>query len=327
MRLRSMAFGMALTAALTVCFTARAAERTQEYPWKTVRMVVPFAPGGGADLNARLLGPRLSDRLGQPFVADNRPAAGGIVGNEIAAKSTPDGHTLLIATSTLASAPAIHKKLPYDVLRDFAPVALTVNSPLVVVVHPSVPVKSMQELIAYARANPNKLNYGITGIGGPPHIAGELLKSMTKIEIVPVLYKGIGPVLSALLGNEVQLTFSNTFVAQPHIKAGRMRALAVTSPQRSQAALELPTVIEAGLPGYTTGIWFGVLAPAGTPKPVIARLNQEIVAILRTPEISQTIVAQGGDVVASTPEGFGKVLREETARLGKVIRDAGIKPE
>jgi len=307
--------------------TARAAERTPEYPWKTVRMVVPFAPGGGADLNARLLGPRLSERLGQPFVADNRPAAGGIVGNEIAAKSTPDGHTLLIATSTLASAPAIHKKLPYDVLRDFAPVALTVNSPLVVVVHPSVPAKTMAELIAYARANPNKLNYGITGTGGPPHIAGELLKSMTKIEIVPVLYKGIGPVLSALLGNEVQLTFSNTFVAQPHVKAGRMRALAVTSAQRSQAAPELPTVIEAGLPGYTTGIWFGVLAPAGTPKPVIARLNREIVAILRTPEISQTITAQGGDVVASTPEGFGKVLREETARLGKVIRDAGIKPE
>jgi tripartite-type tricarboxylate transporter receptor subunit TctC len=306
---------------------APAAERTQEYPWKTVRMVVPFAPGGGADLNARLLGPRLSDRLGQPFVADNRPAAGGIVGNEIAAKSTPDGHTLLIATSTLASAPAIHKKLPYDVLRDFAPVALTVNSPLVVVVHPSVPVKSMQELIAHARANPNKLNYGITGMGGPPHIAGELLKSMTKIEIVPVLYKGIGPVLSALLGNEVQLTFSNTFVAQPHIKAGRMRALAVTSPERSQAAPDLPTVIESGLPGYTTGIWFGVLAPAGTPKPVIARLNREIVAILRTPEISQMIVAQGGDVVASTPEGFGKILRDETARLGKVIREAGIKPE
>ena len=327
MRWRSTAFGIAATVVFTVFPPVQAAERTPEYPWKTVRMVVPFAPGGGADLNARLLGPRLSDRLGQPFVADNRPAAGGIVGNEIAAKSTPDGHTLLIATSTLASAPAIHKKLPYDVLRDFAPVALTVNSPLVVVVHPSVPVKSMSELIAYARANPNKLNYGITGIGGPPHIAGELLKSMTKIEIVPVLYKGIGPVLSALLGNEVQLTFSNTFVAQPHIKAGRMRALAVTSPQRSQAAPELPTVIEAGLPGYTTGIWFGVLAPAGTPKPVIARLNREIVAILRSPEISQTIVAQGGDVVASTPEGFGKVLREETARLGKVIRDAGIKPE
>jgi len=327
MRWHLSALRVAVILASVVIPTARAAERTPEYPWKTVRMVVPFAPGGGADLNARLLGPRLSERLGQPFVADNRPAAGGIVGNEIAAKSTPDGHTLLIATSTLASAPAIHKKLPYDVLRDFAPVALTVNSPLVVVVHPSVPAKTMAELIAYARANPNKLNYGITGTGGPPHIAGELLKSMTKIEIVPVLYKGIGPVLSALLGNEVQLTFSNTFVAQPHVKAGRMRALAVTSAQRSQAAPELPTVIEAGLPGYTTGIWFGVLAPAGTPKPVIARLNREIVAILRTPEISQTITAQGGDVVASTPEGFGKVLREETARLGKVIRDAGIKPE
>ena len=319
-------FSSALALMFAVC-SGWAAERIPEYPWKPVRIVVPFAPGGGADLNARLLGPRLSEKFGQPVIADNRPAAGGIIGNEIAAKATPDGHTLLIATSTLASAPAIHKKLPYDVLRDFAPVTLTFNSPLVVVVHPSVPVKTMTDLIAYARANPNKLNYGITGMGGPPHIAGELLKAMAKIEIVPVLYKGIGPVLSALLGNEVQLTFSNTFVAQPHIQAGRMRALAVTSLQRSQAAPEWPTVVEAGLPGYEAGIWFGVLAPAGTPKAVISRLNREIAAILRLPEISKNIVAQGGDVVASTPEEFTKILRADIVRLGKVIRQAGIKPE
>jgi tripartite-type tricarboxylate transporter receptor subunit TctC len=314
-------------AASIAAMAAWGAERTPEYPWKAVRIVVPFAPGGGADLNARMLGPRLSEKFGQPVVADNRPAAGGIVGNEIAARSTPDGHTLLIGTSTLAAAPAIHKKLPYDVVRDFAPVTLTVNSPLVIVVHPGVPAKTMQELIAYARANPNKINYGITGMGGPPHIAGELLKSMAKIEMVSVLYKGIGPVLTALLGNEVQLTFSNVFVAQPHIKAGRMRALAVTSAQRSQAAPDWPTAIESGLPGYETGIWFGVLAPAGTPKAIISRLNKEIVAILRLPEISQTIVAQGGDVVASTPEGFAKILRDDIQKLGKVIREAGIKPE
>jgi tripartite-type tricarboxylate transporter receptor subunit TctC len=315
--------GLAVLTASVTC----SAERAPAYPWKAVRIVVPFAPGGGADLNARLLAPRLAEKLGQPFIADNRPAAGGIIGNEIAAKATPDGHTLLIATSTLASAPAIHRHLPYDVLRDFAPVTLTVNSPLVLVVHPSVPVKTTNDLIAYARANPGKLNYGITGMGGPPHIAGELLKSMAKIEIVPVLYKGIGPVLSALLGNEVQLTFSNTFVAQPHIQAGRLRALAITSAHRSQSAPELPTVVEAGLKGYEAGIWFGVLVPAGTPKPVIARLNKEIVTILHLPEISSNIVAQGGDVVASTPEEFGKILRADIVRLGKVIRAAGIKPD
>ncbi len=311
----------------TYAVSAMAAEGTPQYPWKPIRIVVPFAPGGGADLNARLLGPRLSEKFGQPVVADNRPAAGGVVGNDIAAKSTPDGHTLLIATPTLASAPAIHKKLPYDVLRDFAPVTLTFNSPLVVVVHPSVPAKTMKELIAYARANPNKLNYGSSGTGGPPHIAGEMLKTMAKLDITQVSYKGIGPALTALLGNEVQLTFSNTFVVQQHIKAGRMRALAITSLQRSQAAPELPTVVEAGLPGYEAGIWFGVMAPAGTPKSVIARLHQEIVTILRLPEVSQNIVTQGGDVVASTPEEFAKLLRNDIERLGKVIRDAGIKPE
>lgn len=221
----------------------------------------------------------------------------------------------------------MYRKLPFDIVQDFAPITLTFNSPLVVVVHPSLPAKSMQELIAYARANPGKLNYGSSGAGGPPHLAGELLKSVAKIEMTHVSYKGIGPVLTALLGNEIQLTFSNTFVVQQHIKAGRMRALAITSLQRSQSAPDLPTVAESGLPGYEAGIWFGVLAPAGTSKSVVSRLNGEIAAILRLPEVSQMIVAQGGDVVASTPQEFAKILREDIARLGKVIRAAGIKPE
>lgn len=304
-----------------------AGERTAGYPSKPVRIVVPFAPGGGADLHARLIAPRLSERFGQPVVTDNRPAAAGIVGGEIVARATPDGHTLLLVTSSFAAHPATHRKLPFDIVRDFAPITLMVNSPLVVVVHPSVPAKSIGELIAHARANPNKLNYGSSGPGGPPHIAGELLKTLAKIDIAHVTYKGIGPALTALLGNEVQLTFSNTFVVQSHIKAGRMRALAVTSPQRSQAAPELPTVAESGLPGYEAGIWYGVLAPAGTPQSVIARLNREIVSIVRQPEIRDNIVAQGGDVVASTPEEFDKTLRQDIARLGRIIREAGIKPE
>lgn len=303
---------------------ATGAERAPAYPTKPIRLILPFAPGGGADLTGRLVAPDLTERLGQPVVIDNRPASGGIVGAEIAARAAPDGYTLLIATSSVAANPSIYKKLPYDIVKDFAPITLAVNSPLVVVVHPSLPVKTMQELIAYARANPRKLNYGSSGAGGSPHIAGEMLKSMAGIEIEHVIYKGIGPALTALLGNEIQLTFSNLFVAQPHINAGRMRALAITSAERSKVRPEWPTVAESGLPGYQTGLWFGFMAPAATPNPIARRLNQELVAILTKPEILNSIRAQGGDVVASTPEAFAKILREEIARYAKVIRAAGI---
>ena len=326
MQWRLVALRVAVTSVL-VCSAAGAADRTPDYPWKPVRLIIPFAPGGGADLTARLVGPRLHERLGQPVVYDNRPAAAGIIGAEIAAKSSPDGHTLLIATSSFAANPSIYKKLPYDILRDLTPITLAVSSPLVVIVHPSVPAKNMQDLIAYAKANPNKLNYGSSGAGGPPHIAGEMLKSMAKIEMAHVIYKGIAPVLTALLGNEVQVSFGNIFVSQPHVRAGRLRALAITSAQRSQAAPDWPTVAESGLPGYETTIWFGFMAPSGTPKAVVTRLSSEIVRILQLPEVSQGIVAQGGDVVASTPDAFGQRLRSDIEKLAGVIKAAGIKPE
>jgi tripartite-type tricarboxylate transporter receptor subunit TctC len=306
---------------------AHGAERAPEYPTKPIRMVLPFAPGGGADLTGRLVAPGLTERLGQPVVMDNRPAAGGILGTEIAARAAPDGYTLLIATSSVAANPSIYKKLPYDIVKDFVPITQAVNSPLVVVVHPSLPVKTMQELIAHARANPNKLNYGSSGGGGSPHIAGEMLKSMARIDIVHVVYKGIGPALIALLGNEVQLTFSNLFVAQPHIAAGRMRAIAITSAERSKVRPEWPTVAESGLPGYQMGLWFGFMAPVATPNGIVRRLNRELVAILTSPEIVNNIRSQGGDVVASTPDVFAKVLREEIERYAKVIRAAGIVPQ
>lgn len=300
------------------------AERVPEYPIKPIRLILPFAPGGGADLTGRLVTPGLTERLGQPVVIDNRPASAGIVGAEIAARSAPDGYTLLIATSSFAANPSIYKKLPYDIVKDFAPITLAVNSPLVVVVHPSVPVKTMQELIAYARANPNKLNYGSSGAGGAPHIAGEMLKSMARIEIEHITYKGIGPALTALLGNEVQLTFSNLFVAQPHISAGRMRALAITSAERSKVKPDWPTVAESGLPDYQTGLWFGFVAPTATSNAIVRRLHKELVSILTLPEILNTIRSQGGDVVASTPEAFSRVLRDHIVRYGKIIRAAGI---
>lgn len=327
MRRRATALSVAILMTSALSPAAHAAERTPEFPWKPVRLIIPFAPGGGADLTARMVGPRLSERLGQPVVYDNRPAAAGIIGAEIAAKASPDGHTVLIATASFAANPSIYKKLPYDILRDLTPISLAVSSPLVVIVHPAVPAKTMQELITYARANPSKLNYGSSGSGGPPHIAGEMLKSMAKIEMAHVTYKGIAPVLTALLGNEVQVSFANIFVSQPHVRAGRLRALGITSAQRSQAAPDWPTVAESGLPGYETTIWFGFMAPTGTPKPAITRLNSEIVRILKLPEVSQSVISQGGDVVASTPEEFGKRLRADIDKLAKVIRAAGIKPE
>ncbi len=304
--------------------TAMGAQRVQNYPTKPIRLILPFAPGGGADLTGRMVAPGLTERLGQPLVIDNRPASAGIVGAEIAARAAPDGYTLLIATSSFAANPSIYKKLPYDVLKDFAPITLAVNSPLVMVVHPSVPAKSVQELIAFARANPKKLNYGSSGSGGAPHIAGEMLKSMARIEIEHISYKGIGQVLTALLGNEVQMTFSNLFVAQPHITSGRMRALAITSPERSKAKPEWPTMAESGLPGYQTGLWFGFMAPSGTPDPIVRRLNKELVSILSQPELVNNIRAQGGDVVAGTPEEFARLLRDDIVRYGKIIRAAGI---
>lgn len=304
-----------------------AAERTPQYPWKPVRVVVPFAPGGGADLTARLVQSGLSERLGQPIVIDNRPASSGVVGAEIVAKAPPDGHTMLLMTSTHAASPAIYKRLPYDVLKDFAPVTLAVNSPVAVVVHPSVPAKTMGELIAYAKANPNKLNYGSSGRGGPPHIAGEMLKSIAKIEIAHVPYKGIGPALAAVLGNEVQLTFSNLMSMQSHVKAGRIRALAVTSLQRSQAVPDLPTVAESGLPGYEAGAWYSFVVPSATPRAAVQRLANELRAILQMPQVRQGVLAQGADVVASSPEEFAKWLRGNVARQAKVIREAGIVPE
>lgn len=322
--IRPLIHSIAALLAATCWGLAIAAERTPGYPTKPIRLILPFAPGGGADLTGRLVAPGLSERLGQPVVMDNRPASAGIVGAEIAARAAPDGYTLLIATSSFAANPSVYKKLPYDIVKDFAPITLAVNSPLVVVVHPSVPVKTIQELIAHARTNPNKLNYGSSGAGGAPHIAGELLKSMAGIEIAHIAYKGIGPALTALLGNEVQLTFSNLFVAQPHISAGRMRAIAITSNERSKVRPEWPTVAESGLPGYQTGLWFGFMAPAATPNPIVRRLNQELVSILTTPEILNSIRSQGGDVVASTPEAFSRILREEIERYGKVIRAAGI---
>lgn len=297
------------------------------YPTKSIRMLVPFAPGGGADLTARIVGPRLSERLGQTVVVDNRPAAGGVLAAEMVARATSDGYTLFVPTSNHVANPSFIANLSYDTINDFAPITLAVVSPLVMVVHPSLPARNVQELIAYAKVNPDKLNYGSTGAGGPPHLAGELLKAMAKIQMAHIVYKGVALAITATLGNEIQVTFGNIFISQPHVRAGRLRALGITSLKRSQAAPDWPTIAESGLPGYEASIWFGFMAPAKTPKPVIARLHREITAILRIPEVRQTIISQGGDAVGSTPGEFDKIVRADVARIAALVKSAGLKAE
>ena len=297
------------------------------YPSKPIRILVPFAPGGGADLMARIIAPRMSDRLGQTVVVDNRPAASGIVATELAAHAAPDGHTLLALTSNHAAHKWMYKKLSFDPANDFEFVTQATISPLVVVIHPSVPANTMQDFIKYTRANPAKVNYGSSGPGGPPHLAGEMLNMMAKINMTHIVYKGIAPAITALLGNEVQLSFTNVFSGQPHIKSGRLRILGITSLKRLQSAPDWPTISEAGVPGYEASIWYGFALPAKTPKPIIDVLHKEITAILNRPEVRQTFESQGGEVVAGTPQEFTRTFRNDVERLGKVIRAAGIVAE
>ena len=304
--------------------TGNAAE---DFPSKPIRLLVPFAPGGGADIIARMLGPRLTERLGQPVIVDNRPAAGGIVAAEMAARATPDGHTLFVATSNHVANPAFMDKLPYDTLNDFAPVTQAVISPLVVTIHPSLPANNLQEFINYAKANPGKLNYGSTGAGGPPHLAVELLNYMAKIKITHIVYKGISLVVTANLSNEIQVATPNLFTGLPHVRGGKLRALGITSLKRSAVEPDWPTISEAGLPGYEASIWYGFLAPAKTPQAVVTRLNREITAILQSPEVKQTIVSQGGEAVGNTPAEFGTLLRDDVARIAALVKTAGLRAE
>jgi tripartite-type tricarboxylate transporter receptor subunit TctC len=319
--------GLALLA-LTCTLAAPAATLAQAYPAnRPIRIVVPNAPGGGADLVARILSGRLTERLGQPVVVDNRGAAGGIVGAEITAKSAPDGHTLMVAVNTHVANPWLFSKLPFDALRDFAPVTLAVQSPLVAIIQSSHPSQNLQEFLAWMRANPGKTNFGSSGTGSPPHLAGELFKSLGKVDMTHVVYKGIGPALTSLMGGEIQITFGNVFVTLPHVRSGRLRVLGISTAKRSEAVPDWPTLAEAGLPGYEASIWFGIMVPGKTPSATIARLHREITGILNLPEVRQQINASGGDVIAGTTEEFAREILREHERLGRIIRAAGIKVE
>ena len=299
----------------------------QNYPAKTVRLVSPFPPGGSVDVVGRILAAKLTEHLGQQVIVDNRAGASGIIGTEIVAKAPPDGYTLLINTLPLVTNEFLMPRVPYDAMRDFQPISMVTSSPSLVTVHPSVPARSLKELIALARSNPGKLNYSAAGIGTNPHIAGELFNLLAGVNIVAVQFKGGGPADIAALSGEVAATFGNISQEVEYVKAGRLRALAVTSTTRSSALPDLPTVVEAGLPGYEFLTWHAILAPKRTPAPVVNLLNEQLKKILTAPGEAKLWQERGFDVIASSPEECGTRLANEQKKWGDVIRKRGIKPE
>ncbi len=298
-----------------------------QYPVKPVRMVVPFAPGGGTDVIARHLAARMSESLKRQIVVDNRAGANGIVGSEIVANAPADGYTLLFVSSPHTVNPSLYAKLPYDTVRDFAPVSMAATSPYVLVAHASLPVRNVQELIALAKARPGQIDYGSGGSGSSGHLATELFNQMAGIRMREIPYRGAGPALAAVLGGQVALVFGNALTVKPHILSGRLRALGVAGTKRSAAAPGVPTIAESGLPGYSADAMLGMLAPARTPRAVIDLLNAEAHKALRTPEMAEAMKNVGVDVVLSTPEEFGRMIEAEMQRWGKLVRALNLKLE
>jgi len=296
----------------------------QNYPSRPVRMVVPFAPGGGSDISGRVLAEGLNRALGQPVVVDNRPGAGSTIGTDIVSKATPDGYTLLLGNISLAFNPALYKKLPYVSLRDLIPVSLVVEQPNILVAHPSLPAKTLKEFIALARSSPGKFTYGSAGLGSGTHLAMELLNMSLNIDMVHVPYKGTGPTLTALLGNEITVFMSTFASALPHVKAGRLHTFGVTTAKRARTLPEAPTIAEAGVPGFDYSTWYGLLVPAGTPRAIVEKLNKAAVAQLHSAELQQRYESQGMDVIPSTSAEFMAKLKSETEKWAKVVQAAKI---
>jgi len=296
------------------------------YPTRPVRLVVPFPAGGTTDILARAVGQKLTEAWGQPVVIDNRPGAAGNIGSELVAKSAPDGYTLLMGTvGTHAINASLYARMPYDHVKDFVPVILVAGVPNVLVVNPAVPVNSVQDLIAYAKANPGKLNFASSGSGTSIHLAGELFKTMAGVQMTHIPYKGSSPALQDLAGGQVQLMFDNLPSALALIKGGKLRAVAVTSTTRAAAIPDVPTVAESGLPGFEASSWFGILAPAGTPAPIVAKINGDVAKWLASPEAKEKLLSQGANAVGGTPEDFAKHIHAETAKWAKVVKESGAK--
>jgi tripartite-type tricarboxylate transporter receptor subunit TctC len=296
----------------------------QSYPGRAVRVIAPFTTGSAADSLARVLGQKLSDAWGQQMVIDNRTGANGIIGTEAAAKSPPDGYTLLFNNISLAINPALYSKMPYDLIRDFTPVSLTATILLALVVHPSLPVKSVQELVALAKAHPGQINYASGGNGSAQHLPMEMLRLATGINLVHVPYKGLGPAFNDVLGGQVPVMFAGVSNVVPYLKTGRLRVLAVGSVKRALALPDVPTVAEAGVPGFNFAAWTGYLAPTGTPKEIVSRLHTDITRTLGAPDVQEKLTSLGFEPVGGTPEEFAALIKNDIARMGKLIRETGI---
>ncbi len=323
-------FAQRLVIAISTCLAplmASAQASSADYPNKPVKMLVPFAAGGATDLVARLIAKNLTDRLGQNVLVENRAGAGGSLATEVAVRSPTDGYTLLFHTGSLAIDPSFKKNLSYDVRRDLAPISLIVKGPFFLVTNPLLPAKNTAELIAYAKANPHKINFGSPGIGSSVHLAGELFKSMAAIDIVHVAYKGASPALAGLMANDIQIMFDLISTSKPLADSGKIKLLGVAKAGRSADVPSLPSIAESGLPGYESAVWMGLLAPAGTPHEIVQKISAAVKAILDTPDVKAALRVQGLDTVGSTPEEFSKWLANDIDRYAKVIRDAKIQAE
>ena len=307
---------------IPLCASAYAAD----YPQRPIRLIVPFAAGGGLEITARSIGQKLTEKRGQSIVIDNRPGAATIVGSEIAAKASPDGYTLLMITTTFAINPSLYGKLPYDPVREFAPVTQINSVPNILVVNPSIPAHTVRELIALAKAKPGQLNYASAGSGTSPHLAAELFKTMAGIEMTHIPYKGIPPAVTDVIAGRVTMLMTTTISAAPHVKSGRLRALAITSPKRLAAMPEVPAIGET-VPGYEADAFQGMVAPAGVPKEIVRQLADDIAAIVRLPEIRERIIADGAEPIGSTPEAFSVFLKKEMLKWGKVVKESGARPD
>jgi len=297
----------------------------QAYPTRPIRLVVPFAAGGPADIQARLIGPRLAEAWGQPVVVENRPGGNTIIATELTARADPDGHLVQVISAGFAINVSLYAKLPYDSVRDFAPVTQLTSGPAIAVVHPSLPVRSVKELIALAKARPGQLTYASAGL--PSQLAVELFKVMTGTDMVHVPYKGQSPAMIDLIAGHVQVSFPTMLGTLGHVEAGRLRALATTGAKRAPAAPNLPTMIEAGVPGYVATNWFGTAVPARTPPAIVAKLSQEIARVLRLPDVGERLLSQGLEPVSSTPEEFSSYIRSEMSKWAKVVKASGAKAE
>lgn len=318
-----------MTAALFAAATAFAAAAGAEtYPDRPIRLVVPFPPGGGSDITARTIAQKLGEALGQTIIADNRGGAGGNIGTDIVAKAVPDGYTLVMALSGPFSINgSLMGKLPFDPLKDFALITLAGATPNLLVAHPALPANTVRELIALAKASPGKLNFASSGLGTPAQLAGELFNTMAGVKLVHVPYKGAAPALTDLLAGQVQLMFSTMPPSLPQVRAGKLKAIAVTSAKRSLTTPELPTIAEGGLPGFEATTWYGLAAPAGTPKAIIARLNTEVLKVLHMPDVHERLLAQGTEASGTTPEAFAAFIRVETEKWAKVVKASGARAE